>query len=126
MNRYQGPDPYGEDDGYSSPPQRGYYGGGGHRHRRHDDGAETLAGVVRTITSVIAGLFVLHILFVVLDANQGNSFVSFVYSAAKVFVLGFGDVFTPKDADVGVVLNYGFAALVYIVVGQLIIKLLRH
>lgn len=123
MSRYPGPDPYGEDD-YSYPPQRGYRGGS--RHRRHDDGAETLAGIVRAITSVIAGLFVLHILFVVLDANQGNSFVSFVYSAAKVFVLGFGDVFTPRDADVGVVLNYGFAALVYIIVGQLIIKLLRR
>jgi hypothetical protein len=123
MSRYQGPDPYGEDD-YSHPPQRGYYGG--RRPRRGDDGAEALANIVHTIVTVIAGLFILHILFVVLDANEGNSFVSFVYSAAKVFVLGFGDVFTPRDATVGVVLNYGFAALIYIVIGQLIIKLLRR
>lgn len=124
MSRYQGPDPYGEDDRYSYPQQRGYYGS--HRPRRHDDGAETIAGIVRAVTTGIAAIFILHILFVVLDANQGNSFVSFIYSAAKVFVLGFGDVFTPDDAVVGVVLNYGFAALVYLVVGQLIVKLLRR
>lgn len=122
MSRYQGPDPYGEDD-YSYPPQRGYYGG--RRPRRHD-GADALANLIHTIVTVIAGLFILHMLFVVLDANEGNSFVSFVYSAAKVFVLGFGDVFTPRDATVGVVLNYGFAALIYIVIGQLVIKLLRR
>lgn len=119
MSRYPGPD-YDADGRYPHPQQ-----GGGHRHRR-DNGAETLAGVVRAVTTAIATIFLLHIVFVVLDANQGNSVVSFIYSAAKVFVLGFGDVFTPRDANVGVVLNYGFAALVYLVVGQLVIKMLRR
>ncbi|MBQ6641352.1 MAG: hypothetical protein IJH84_09995 [Saccharopolyspora sp.] len=78
------------------------------------------------MTGAIATIFALHIVFVVFDANQGNEFVSFVYGAAKVFVLGLGDVFTPDDALLGVVLNYGLAALVYLVIGQLVIKALRR
>ena len=97
-----------------------------HPSERHEDGASSIAALIRVITGAVATIFVLHILFVVLHANQSNDLVSFIYSAAKVFVLGLGDVFTPHDATAGVVLNYGLAALVYLVIGQLVIKLLRH
>jgi hypothetical protein len=43
-----------------------------------------------------------------------------------VFVLGFGDVFTPNDAKIGLVLNYGLAALMYLVIGKLIARALRR
>lgn len=94
--------------------------------RRHDDGVNAVIGIIRAVTGVTTTIFVLHILFVVLDANQGNEFVSFVYLMAKTLVLGLGDVFTPDDAEIGVVLNYGFAAILYLVVGQFIIKALRR
>ena len=93
---------------------------------RRDDGASTIAGLVRLVTGTIAAIFVLHVLLVLLGANQTNDLVAFVYSTARVFVLGLGDVFTPHDAVAGVVLNYGLAALVYLVVGQLVIRLLRR
>ncbi len=114
-------------DPYSSRNQ-GYYPSQGDSRddRRRNDGANTVANIVRVVTGVVVTIFVLHILFTVFDANQGNDFVSFVYSAAKVLVLGLGDVFTPNDALLGVVLNYGLAALVYLVVGQLVIKMLRR
>lgn len=95
-------------------------------YRREDDGSSTVANLVRAATGTIVTIFALHVLFTVLQANQGNDFVSFVYSAATVFVLGLGDVFTPQDATAGVILNYGLAALVYLVIGQLVIKTLRH
>jgi hypothetical protein len=82
--------------------------------------------VVRVVTGLVAAVFVLHIAFVVLEANQGNGFVHGVYDLAKVLVLGLGDVFTPDDAKLGVVLNYGLAALLYVVVGQLIIRALSR
>ncbi|CAM01995.1 hypothetical protein SACE_2714 [Saccharopolyspora erythraea NRRL 2338] len=78
------------------------------------------------MTGVVVTVFVLHILFVVFDANQGNEFVSFVYGLAQVLVLGLGDVFTPDDALLGVILNYGLAALVYLVIGRLIVKAIRR
>lgn len=105
------------------PRQNEYYEG---REHHHDNGADTVANIVRVVTGVITTAFVLHILFVVFDANQGNEFVSFVYGLAQVLVLGLGDVFTPDDAVLGVVLNYGLAALVYLVIGQLVIKALRR
>lgn len=95
-------------------------------YRHEGDGSSAVANLVRAITGTIVTIFVLHVLFTVLQANQGNDFVSFIYSAAKVFVLGLGDVFTPHDATAGVVLNYGLAALVYLVIGQLVVKMLRR
>ncbi|OKI49749.1 hypothetical protein A6A27_09670 [Micromonospora sp. CB01531] len=77
------------------------------------------------MTSSVALIFALHILFSLAGANQSNSFVQFVYVLAKAFVLGFGDVFTPYDAKIGLVLNYGLAALVYLVIGRLIARALR-
>ena len=114
-------DPYSSRNGGHYPSSRD-----DHRDDRRGDGANTVANIVRLVTGVVVAIFVLHILFTVFDANQGNEFVSFVYGAAKVLVLGLGDVFTPNDALLGVVLNYGLAALVYLVVGQLVIKMLRR
>lgn len=122
---YDDRDSYSANDYHSYPPQ-GSPRGGYHDNRRGDDGANTVAAIVRVVTGSIVAIFVLHILFVVLHANQSNDFVSFIYAAAKVFVLGLGDVFTPGDALVGVILNYGLGALVYLVIGQLIIKMLRR
>ena len=95
-------------------------------NRGRNDGADGVANIIHVVTSVIATVFVLHILFVVFDANQGNEFVSFVYGLAQVLVLGLGDVFTPDDALLGVVLNYGLAALIYLVIGRLIVKAIRR
>ncbi|MFD2398326.1 hypothetical protein ACFSVJ_18305 [Prauserella oleivorans] len=82
--------------------------------------------MIRTVVGLITAVFVLHIAFVVLDANQGNGFVSAIYSVAKALVLGLGDVFTPDDAVLGVVMNYGLAALLYNILAQLVIKALRR
>lgn len=93
---------------------------------RSRDRADTVANVVRFVVGLVVTIFVLHVLFVVLDANAANSVVSLVYALAKTLVLGFGDVFTPHDAVIGVVLNYGLAAVVYLVVGELVVKALRR
>ncbi|MEU2615656.1 hypothetical protein ABZ570_29400 [Micromonospora sp. NPDC007271] len=78
------------------------------------------------VTGSVAFIFALHIFFSLAKANQNNDFVQLVYVLAKVFVLGFGDVFTPNDAKLGLVLNYGLAALVYLVIGRLIARALRQ
>jgi len=93
------------------------------------EGGDSAAFVTRLVVGVsyfVAGVFALHIFFSLADANQGNGFVQFVYGLSKVLVLGFGDVFTPDDAKIGLVLNYGLAALIYLVVGQLVARVLRR
>lgn len=107
------------------PHQGGYYDEPPH-DRRRDDSSESIAHIVRVVVGVVIAIFTLHVLFVVFDANQGNGFVSFIYTMAQVFVLGLGDVFTPDDELLGVVLNYALAALVWAVGGKLIIKALRR
>ncbi|WP_246537695.1 hypothetical protein [Saccharopolyspora endophytica] len=106
--------PYGDDYGDRRPP------------RRPGQVGDTIARVVRIVVSIVVLVFALHVLFVVLDANQSNGFVSFIYTLAQTFVLGLGDVFTPEDALLGVVLNYALAALIWFIVGQIIIKIIRR
>jgi hypothetical protein len=112
------PPPYGQ--GPHDPPyhNQGRYG------RR--DGAGAVVGVIHLVVGIVVAIFLLHMLFVVFEANQDNGFVDGVYNVAKVLVLGLGDVFTPDDAKLGVVLNYGFAALIYLVVSQLIVRALSR
>ncbi|NIJ13808.1 hypothetical protein FHU38_004152 [Saccharomonospora amisosensis] len=93
---------------------------------RSERRANNIAHLVQGVTGLIVAIFAAHVLFVVLDANQANGFVATVYMLAKTLVLGLGDVFTPDDAVVGVVMNYGLAALIYLVVSQLICKALRR
>lgn len=78
------------------------------------------------LTALISLVFVLHIVFVVTGANQENDFVAFTYGTAKFFVFGLGDVFTPGDATIGVVLNYGLAALIYLFAGRIIARALKR
>jgi hypothetical protein len=117
--------PYGQ--GPNQPPPYGNdpYQRGRDPYRRRD-GAGALAGVIRLIVGLVVTIFLLHIMFVVFEANQDNGFVSGIYDVAKVLVLGLGDVFTPDDAKLGVFLNYGFAALIYLVIGELIVRVLNR
>ncbi|MBA8827445.1 hypothetical protein FHX42_004841 [Saccharopolyspora lacisalsi] len=121
----QGPNPHPPHNRGHHPQQGGYPQEPAPGRGSRGDGANTVANIIRSAVGVVVTVFALHVLFVVFDANQGNEFVSVVYALAQTLVLGLGDVFTPEGAVLGVVLNYGLAALIYLVVGQLIIKALR-
>lgn len=93
---------------------------------RRADRATTIANIIHVVAGLIAICFVLHIVFVLFGANQNSGVVSFSSLIAKVFLLGFGNVFTPSNATLGVVLNDGLAAIIYVVVGQLLTRTLRR
>lgn len=93
---------------------------------RRADRTNLIASTIHVVTALIAFVFVLHIVFTLFGANQNSGFVAFVYGAAKVFVFGFGDVFTPGSATIGLIANYGLAALVYLVVGRIVYRTLRR
>lgn len=93
---------------------------------RRTDRTNLIANVIHVGTAFIAFVFVLHIVFTLFGANQNSGFVAFVYDVAKVFVFGFGDVFTPSDAKLGLIANYGLAAIVYLVVGRILYRTLRN
>ncbi|MDA3648145.1 hypothetical protein OU416_29095 [Saccharopolyspora indica] len=104
------------------------------REDRYDDrgsgfsgpSADTIGRLIGVFTGLIALIFVLHIIFVLTGANQENGFVSFTYGTAKIFVFGLGDIFQPGDATIGVVLNYGLAALIYLFGGRIVARALKR
>jgi hypothetical protein len=88
--------------------------------------ANLLARIVGLVAALVALVIVAGIAFVVLDANTSNSIVSSIHDAAKFLVGPFDGIFKPGNHKLAVVINWGLAAAVYLVVGRLIAGLLRR
>ena len=106
-------------------PRRRAPGGKGLRTgvRRVSDIA---AAAVRVIAMIICVLLALHIAFVVFKANDDNSIVRTVNDWADWFAWRFRDMFVPKDERVAVLVNYGIAAVVYLIAGRVVSSLIRR
>jgi uncharacterized protein involved in cysteine biosynthesis len=87
-------------------------------------GAGLLARVVHLVVSVVVLIIVVGILLVVLKANPANSIVSEVHDWARWLAGPFDGMFTFDNARVAVAVNWGIAAVVYLLVGGLIARLL--
>ncbi|MFD8979052.1 hypothetical protein [Streptomyces sp. NPDC059564] len=77
-----------------------------------------VARAVVLVADAAALLIVLWIALWLLDANQGNALVSFVHDAADWLAGWSYDLFTFDRAWVQVVVGYGLAAVVYLLVGH--------
>ena len=87
---------------------------------------DTASAAVRVIAMIICVLLALHIAFVVFSANDDNSIVSTVNGWADWFAWRFRDMFVPKDERVAVLVNYGIAAVVYLIAGRVVSGLIRR
>jgi hypothetical protein len=95
--------------------------------RKHKDRTVSfLAGLVRWIGLIFAAFLVLYVIFVIGDANQANGIVSFVKSWAESVSLGFKDLFQPSDPKLSVLVNYGIAAIFWLVVSGILAKVIRR
>jgi hypothetical protein len=63
------------------------------------------------------------VLFVVLGANPHNWMVGLVRGLADGFVLSFRDLFIPDSVKERVLINYGLAAVAYVVLGRIVTAL---
>ncbi|GAA1956088.1 hypothetical protein GCM10009754_27400 [Amycolatopsis minnesotensis] len=77
------------------------------------------------IGALFALVEVVYILMVVLGANQANAFFGFIRSVADPLALFFPGLFTLSNNDIGVLINYGLAAVFWLVVTGIIARLLR-
>ncbi|MGI5994226.1 hypothetical protein [Saccharomonospora viridis] len=84
-----------------------------------------LSGGVRWVGLVLATVLVLHVIFVVGAGNPDNGIVSFVSEAADVAVIGFKDLFVPEDPKLAVLLNYGIAAIFWLVASSIAVRIVR-
>lgn len=85
-----------------------------------------LAGVVRWIGLIFALVVAVHVVLVVGNANPANGITSFVKSWAEPLALGFKNLFTPADPKLNVLVNYGIAALFWLIVSSVLARIIRR
>jgi hypothetical protein len=83
-----------------------------------------LASVVRVVASVVAALIVVHAVFVLFEANPANPLVEFTAGWRDTFGWFTKDLFAPSDPKIAEAINDGLAALIWVVVGSLVSKLI--
>jgi hypothetical protein len=83
-----------------------------------------LAVAVRLAGWVLAGILVVRIGLVFVPVNPGNVIVEWVVRFADVIVWGFRDLFLPADPRIGLLANYGLAAVFWLVVGLIAAQVL--
>jgi hypothetical protein len=84
---------------------------------------ELVATVVRVVCAVIAALILIHAAFVLFEANRANILVEFTEGARNSFAWFTRDLFTKPNAKIAEVINDALAAVIWVVVGNLISKL---
>jgi uncharacterized membrane protein YraQ (UPF0718 family) len=85
---------------------------------------ELIATVVRVICSVIAAVIVVYAIFVLFEANPTNPLVSFAKGWRQDFGWFTVDLFTKPNEKIAEVINAVVAAVIWVVAGSLISKLL--
>jgi hypothetical protein len=85
-----------------------------------------LATIVRVVCSLIAALIVIHAVFVLFEANPANQLVQFTAGIRDTFGWFTKDLFAPKDPAIAEAINDGLAALIWVVVGSLVSKLIAR
>lgn len=74
---------------------------------------------------IIAIILILHIIFVLLDANPNNDIVRTDADWAGWLATWFKDLFTPSNPKLNVFLNYGLATLVFLAIGGILRRVLN-
>jgi hypothetical protein len=100
----------------------------GRRQRRGvgalSQGTSMLARIVQLAVSIVVAIIVAGILLVVLKANPANSIVSEIHSWARWLAGPFDGMFSFHNANTAIAVNWGIAAVVYLFVGVVIVRLL--
>jgi hypothetical protein len=83
-----------------------------------------VARIVQLAVSIVVAIIVAGILLVVLKANPANSIVSEIHSWAHWLAGPFDGIFSFHNANTAIAVNWGIAAVVYLFVAVLIVRVL--
>jgi uncharacterized protein YggT (Ycf19 family) len=86
----------------------------------------TLASVVRWAGLVIVLVLVIRVLLTVGGANPHNGITKFITSWSDPLAWGFKSLFTPADTKLRVLVNYGIAALCWLIVSSILARIIRR
>ena len=102
--------------------------GGRRRGGRSGSGGArfAIAKAITAIAAIIATLIVVGIVLVLLKANPANDIVDALREIARFFAQPFDAIFELERRRPEIALNWGIAAVVYLVVAGLIAKLLTR
>ena len=93
---------------------------------RTTSGRGTASRVISGIGVVFALIEILFILMIVLGANPANAFFRFIQSLADPLALFFPGLFNTGNFNLDVFLNYGLAAVFWLVVTGLIARVVSR
>ncbi|MEV4170624.1 hypothetical protein [Nonomuraea sp. NPDC049709] len=85
-----------------------------------------VAYVVKVATRVAALSLVLYAVFTVFRANPANVWYQFVESLAAWLSLGLANLFQLADPRWTALVNYGLAAVVWLIIGSALASLIRR
>lgn len=85
-----------------------------------------VATVVRWVGLVFALVLVVHVLLTVGRANPDNGITQFFATTADPLALAFKSLFTPENAQLRVLVNYGLAAVFWLIVSGILSRLIRR
>jgi len=88
--------------------------------------AYAVAGVLNTIGLAIVAVIVLHIVLTLLDANPENTAARLIRELAEFFDLGLANLFLLAEPKAQIAVNYGVAALIWLVVTTVVVRLVRR
>ena|SRR5215211_124213 len=88
--------------------------------------ANVLITLIRLVCGLAAAVLVAYILLTLSGANPDNDVMQFVADLADVLSFGLQDLFTPADPSVRVTVNYGLAAVLWLVIGAVLTRILRR
>lgn len=85
-----------------------------------------VARLIHAVTGIVVGLIVLAVVLFLLGANGHNEIVSDIHDAGNWLVGPFRNVFSVKNHDWHMILNWGLAAVVYSFIGGLLANLVAR
>lgn len=89
-------------------------------------GNYTAARVIRGVGAAFAAIEVLYILMILIGVNAGNAFFRFIQQLAEPLALFFPGLFKTGNYNVDVILNYGLAAVFWLVVAGLLARVVAR
>lgn len=106
--------------------------GGRRRLRKSYDWAKTRARFVGVLSSVVrwagtlaALVLTVHVVLTVGGANPDNGITRFVADWSQPLALGFANLFTPENPQLAVLVNFGIAAVFWLIITSIVVRIIR-
>ena len=89
-------------------------------------GSSTAARVISGVGALFAIIEVVYILLILFGANAANAFFRFVQSLAEPLALFFPGLFHLQNYKLEIIVNYGLAAVFWLVVAGFLARLVAR